>query len=144
AAAEMARVVRPGGTVAAYVWDYAGKMELVRHFWDAAIALNAVVEPLDEGKRFPLCAPELLKQLFVQTGLCKVETRAIDVPLVFRDFDDFWTPFLSGQGPAPGYTMSLDEQQRADLRELLRSRLPIADDGTITLTARAWAVKGQR
>ncbi|HEX5547931.1 MAG TPA: hypothetical protein VFX24_11000, partial [Ktedonobacterales bacterium] len=74
----------------------------------------------------------------------QMETRAIDVPTVFRDFDDYWTPFLSGQGAAPGYAMSLSEPQRATLRESLRSRLPIASDGTIPLIARAWAVKGRR
>lgn len=144
AAAELARVVRPGGIVAVYVWDYADKMELMRYFWDAAIALNPAAKALDEATRFRICAPEPLAQLFTQAGLHQVETRAIDTPTVFRDFDDYWTPFLSGQAPAPGYTMSLDEQQRARLRELLRSRLPTASDGAISLVARAWAVKGRR
>lgn len=144
AAGELVRVTRPGGIVAAYVWDYAGEMQLMRYFWDAAIALNPAAEAQDEGKRFPLCAPEPLAQLFTQAGLTQVETRAIDVPTVFRDFDDYWTPFLSGQGPAPGYAMSLTEKQRTALRELLRGRLPIASDGSISLVARAWAVKGRR
>jgi SAM-dependent methyltransferase len=144
AVAELARVTRPGGVVAAYVWDYVGEMQLMRHFWDAALALNPDDEALDEGKRFPHFAAEGLARLFTQAGLRHVETGAIDVPTVFRDFDDYWTPFLSGQGPAPGYTMSLSEQQRATLRESLRSRLPIASDGSISLIARAWAVKGRR
>jgi SAM-dependent methyltransferase len=144
AASELVRVVRPGGIVAAYVWDYAGEMQLMRYFWDAAVALDSTAEALDEGKRFSLCAPEPLAQLFTGAGLRDVETRAIDVPTVFRDFDDYWTPFLSGQGPAPGYAMSLGEQRRAKLRESLRSRLPVASDGSIPLIARAWAVKGQR
>jgi SAM-dependent methyltransferase len=144
AAAELARVVAPGGIVAAYVWDYAGEMQLIRHFWDAAAALDPTAGALDEGKRFPLCAPEPLARLFAGAGLRQVETRAIDAPTVFRDFDDYWTPFLSGQGPAPGYAMSLGELERAKLRESLRNRLPVADDGTISLIARAWAVKGRR
>lgn len=144
AVAELARVTRPGGVVAVYVWDYAGEMQLMRYFWDAALALNPDDKALDEGKRFPHFAAEGLAQLFAQAGLHQVETRAIDVPTVFRDFDDYWTPFLSGQGSAPGYAMSLSERQRATLRESLRGRLPIADDGTIPLTARAWAVKGRR
>ncbi len=144
AIAELARVVRPGGVVAAYVWDYAGEMQLMRYFWDAALALNPDDEALDEGKRFPHFAAETLGRLFTQAGLHQVETRAIDVPTVFHDFDDYWTPFLSGQGPAPGYVMSLPEQQRAELRESLRSQLPIASDGSIALIARAWAVKGRR
>lgn len=144
AVAELARVTRPGGVVAVYVWDYAGEMQLMRYFWDAALALNPDDEALDEGKRFPHFAAEGLAQMFTQAGLHQAETRAIDVPTVFRDFDDYWTPFLSGQGAAPGYVMSLSEQQRAALRESLRSRLPIASDGSISLIARAWAVKGIR
>jgi SAM-dependent methyltransferase len=144
AVAELARVTRPGGVVAVYVWDYVGEMQLMRYFWDAALALNPDDEAMDEGKRFPHFAAEGLVHLFTQAGLNQMETRAIDVPTVFRDFDDYWTPFLSGQGAAPGYAMSLSEPQRATLRESLRSRLPIADDGSISLIARAWAVKGRR
>ncbi|HEY9351119.1 MAG TPA: hypothetical protein VIP75_10535, partial [Acidothermales bacterium] len=58
-------------------------------------------------------------------------------------FDDYWTPFLGGQGPAPTYTVSLDEERRAAVREALRARLPIEADGTIHLIARAWAVRGR-
>jgi SAM-dependent methyltransferase len=144
AAAELARVVRPGGLVGAYVWDYAGQMQFMRHFWDAVNELRPEAEALDEGKRFTLCAPEPLRQLFTQTGLRQVESTAIDIPTVFRDFDDYWLPFLGGQGPAPRYVASLDEEQREALRERLRSRLPTASDGSIALIARAWAVKGQR
>jgi len=64
------------------------------------------------------------------------------VPTVFRNFDDYWTPFLGGQGPAPGYARSLTPERQVALRETIRGRLARAADGTITLTARAWAVKG--
>jgi SAM-dependent methyltransferase len=143
AAAEMSRVVRPGGTVAAYVWDYADKMELMRYFWDAAIELNPEARKLDEGVRFPLCRPDPLGALFREAGLEQVEVRAIDAPTPFRDFDDYWTPFLGGQAPAPGYCMSLDERGRAALRERIRSKLPLRADGSIHLIARAWAVKAR-
>ena len=143
AAREMARAVRRGGTVAAYVWDYAGNMELMRYFWDAAVGLDRAALELDEGRRFPLCAPGPLAELFTHTRLREVETRAIDVATRFRDFDDYWTPFLGGQGPAPGYAMSLSEERRSALRDRIRSRLPIADDGSIDLVARAWAVRGR-
>ncbi|MGH3712458.1 MAG: hypothetical protein ACRDT4_03210 [Micromonosporaceae bacterium] len=66
----------------------------------------------------------------------------IEVPTVFQDFDDLWQPFLGGQGPAPGYAMSLTEEHRRALRDLLRSRLPSGPGSTIPLTARAWAVRG--
>ena len=144
AVAEMARVTRPGGRVAAYVWDYAGRMELIRRFWDAAAAVDPAAAALDEGRRFGLCRPEPLAALFRDAGLAEVAGRPIEVPTRFRDFDDYWTPFLGGQGPAPGYAMALDEGRRAALREALRARLPVAADGSIPLVARAWAVAGTR
>jgi SAM-dependent methyltransferase len=139
---EMVRVARPGGRVAAYVWDYAGRMELIRRFWDAAAAVDSAAVELDEGRRFGLCQPQPLAGLFQDAGLVEVEVRPIEVPTRFRDFDDYWTPFLGGQGPAPGYLMSLAEAQRAALREELRGRLPVAADGSISLLARAWSVGG--
>ncbi|HET7876468.1 MAG TPA: methyltransferase domain-containing protein [Methylomirabilota bacterium] len=142
AAAEMRRVARPGGVVAAYVWDYAGEMQLMRHFWDAVVALDPAARDLDEGRRFPLCRPAPLAGLFRRAGLARVETRPIDVATVFRDFDDYWTPFLGGQGPAPTYCLSLSEERRAALRDRIHAALPIQEDGSIPLTARAWAVMG--
>lgn len=139
AAAELARVVTPGGLVAAYVWDYAEGMQLLRYFWDAAAALDR-----DEGERFPLCRPEPLTRLWVDAGFERVTVEAIEQPTVFADFDDYWTPFLGGQGPAPAYVASLPEDRRDALRDLLRERLPVAADGSISLTARAWAVRGYR
>ena len=143
ALAEMTRVTAKGGTVAAYVWDYAGRMELMRHFWDAASAIDPAAADLDEGRRFPLCAPEPLAGLFTRAGLGDVQVRAIDVPTRFRDFADYWTPFLGGQGPAPAYAMSLEEERRGALRERIRARLPVGVDGSIDLIARAWAVRGR-
>lgn len=140
---EMVRAVEPGGVVAAYVWDYAGKMELMRYFWDAAVELDRAAFELDEGRRFPLCQPNPLTALFTQAELRDVQVVPIDVPTRFRDFDDYWTPFLGGQAPAPGYAMSLTEERRGALRERIRAKLPIARDGSIDLIARAWAVRGQ-
>lgn len=144
AVTEMVRVVRPGGTVAAYVWDYAGKMELMRYFWDAAVALDPGAKELDEGRRFPICQPRPLTELFVQAELSEVEVRPIDVATDFGDFEDYWSPFLGGQGPAPGYAMSLSDERRAALRERIRSALPVAKDGSIHLIARAWAARGRK
>ncbi len=141
--AEMRRVVRPGGTVGVYVWDYAGQMQLIRAFWDAAAALDPAAAALDEGRRFAMCRPEPLRMLFRDAGLRDVRVRAIDVPTRFADFDDYWQPFLGGQGPAPGYVASLDDDRQAALRERLRARLPAEPDGSIGLNARAWAARGR-
>ncbi|HVJ22584.1 MAG TPA: methyltransferase domain-containing protein [Burkholderiales bacterium] len=142
ALAEMRRVAAPGGCIAAYVWDYAGKMELMRYFWDAAVELDPAAAPLDEGPRFPLCRPAALRELFTGAGL-SAQVTEIDIPTSFAGFDDYWQPFLGGQGPAPAYAMSLDEARRTELRELLRARVPAGKDGAITLIARAWAVRAE-
>ncbi len=142
AVAEMRRAARPGGTVAAYVWDYADEMQMMRHFWNAAVAVDPAARAFDEGPRSPLCRPGPLAALVRGGGLVEVEVRAIDVPTPFRDFDDYWTPFLGGQGSAPSYVMSLSEEHRDVLRERLRASLPMAPDGSIPLMARAWAVRG--
>ncbi|MDB5859545.1 MAG: Methyltransferase [Ramlibacter sp.] len=138
---EAGRVSARGGTYGAYVWDYAGKMELMRHFWDAAVALDPAAAQLDEGRRFPLCRPDALLSAVTATGFGNAETTAIDIATLFESFEDLWEPFLGGQGPAPAYAMSLAEPARNRLRDRLRERLPIEADGTIALVARAWAVR---
>lgn len=142
--AEMARVVRNGGMIALYVWDYAGKMQMMRHFWNAVAALDPAARDLDEGRRFPVCNPDSLKTLFQNRGLFQVQVHPIDISTDFKDFNDYWAPFLGGQGPAPGYAMSLSEEQRARLRQRIYNSLPFALDGSIPLAARAWAVRGTK
>ncbi|MEP7060912.1 MAG: methyltransferase domain-containing protein [Betaproteobacteria bacterium] len=141
--AEMRRTLVPGGTIAAYVWDYAGRMELMRHFWDAAVVLDPSTRELDEGVRFPLCSRDALEVAFRGAKLASIDIVPIDVTTKFRDFDDYWTPFLGGQGPAPAYAMSLDETSRNRLRDRIHEHLPIEADGSIPLIARAWAVRGR-
>lgn len=139
---EMVRVAVPGATVAAYVWDYAEGMQLMRRFFDAAIALDPAAAAEDGGVRFPICAPDRLDEAFVGAGLDAVEVRAIEVPTVFASFDEYWTPFLSGVGAAPAFAMRLDEARRTAIRERLRATLPTEADGSIHLSARAWAARG--
>jgi hypothetical protein len=117
-------------------------MQMMRHFWDAAVAFDGHALSLDEGRRFPVCRPEPLSALFRSAGLDRVQVRSIDVPTIFVDFDDYWRPFLGGQAPAPSYCISLSEPHRAALRERIRQTLPVSADGTIGLIARAWAVRG--
>jgi SAM-dependent methyltransferase len=142
ALAEMARVTRKDGTVAAYVWDYAGKMELIRFFWDAAVELNSDASSLDEGVRFPVCHPEPLARLFASAGLEEIEVKPIDIRTEFAKFDDYWQPFLGGQGPVPAYAMSLSEIARARLRDRIRERISTTANGALSLTARAWVTRG--
>jgi len=83
-----------------------------------------------------------LAQVLAGAGLGRVEVTALDVPTPFASFEDYWLPFLGGQGPAPAYAMALDEVARTRLRDHLRERVPAAADGSIRLTARAWAARG--
>jgi SAM-dependent methyltransferase len=142
ALAAMRERVRPGGTVAAYVWEYAGGVEFLRHFWDEAAALDPSAAALDEARRFGPWQTSTLASLFRGAGLARVETEVIDIPTDFADFDDYWKPFLGGTGPAPSYVASLDQTQCEGLRERLRRRIPSGDDGRIQFRARASAVRG--
>ena len=128
-----------GSTVAVYVWDYADGMQLMRYFFDAMLELRPEDRHHDEGVRFPFCTAEGLEELFREAGFSTVRTRDIVVPTVFSSFDDYWHPFLGGTGVAPAYLRSLDELDQDALREAVRSRLPIEADGSVRLTARAWA-----
>ncbi|WP_439385874.1 class I SAM-dependent methyltransferase [Amycolatopsis lexingtonensis] len=142
AAAEIARVTAPGGLAAAYLWDLAEGMELIRLFWDTAAELDPAIAEEHEGRRFPLCRPEPLGRLWTEAGFASVSVGEIKIPTVFRGFDDYWQPFLGAQGPAPAYLATLPEARRDQIRELLRSRLPTNPDGSIPLSASAWVVRG--
>ena len=96
--AEMVRVSKSGGVVAAYVWDYGDKMEIMRRFWDVATTLDLEASRFDEGRRDPqLCRPEILTGYFEKAGLVDVELDSVDVEARFVDFDDYWSPFTGGQ-----------------------------------------------
>ncbi len=139
---EMVRVVEPGGIVGLYVWDYAGHMQVMRHFFDVATALDPRASDFDDGVKAPICRPGPLADLFSEAGLKDVAVQAIDISTAFENFDDYWSPFLGGTGSAPKYCMSLTEKEREQLSDALRTRLPTGPDGEILLAARAWAAKG--
>ena len=132
------------GCSASYVWDYAGGMQFLSCFWRAAVALDPAAAPLAEEARFGQWNQALLSSLTRDAGYSRVETRAIEIETVFAGFEDFWQPFLGRTGPAPSYVASLAPEQRDALRERLRQDLPLDSDGRIRLTARAWAMRGQR
>jgi SAM-dependent methyltransferase len=142
AVVEMRRVTKPGGVIAAAVWDYSDGMQMLRVFWDEAVALDPSADARDEG-HMPYCRKEQLEELWQQAGMLEVEVEALSIEQNFASFDDYWNPFLLGTGPAGAYVASLDAEQREVLRERIRSRL-VADggDGSIVLEARVWAVRG--
>lgn len=139
ALAEMRRVLRPGGMIAFYVWDYpGGGIGFIDTFWKAAADLDPAAAELDEGARFPFCTPGGLARICRDAGLPDPEVDAIEVAARFEDFEAFWHPFTLGAGPAPGYVQSLPDEGRLRLRDHLAARL--GTDGPLSFPARAWAV----
>jgi SAM-dependent methyltransferase len=142
AIAEMRRITAVNGLVSACVWDYAGRMELLRRFWDAVAAVDPDAAELDEGRRFPICRPDALESLFRGAGLAEVVSDSIEIPTRFATFAELWEPFLGGTGPAPAYVTTLDAPHRDALATRFDRSLPRESDGTIALVARAWVVRG--
>ena len=139
---EMARVAVKGGTIAAYVWDYAGKMELMRYFWDAAVQLNPDAAKMDEGVRFPQCHPQALEELFRDAGLNRSRgERPSTYPRHLRISMTTGSPSSAARGRRRPMPCRSTNQSRARLRDRIRERLPVAADGSISLIARAWAVR---
>ncbi len=140
---EMRRVAVPGGSVAGYVWDFAGEMQVLRRFWDAAIAVDGEAANADQGARFKLCRPEPLRQLFVEAGLLAVETRPIETEARFPDFDTYWNGLTTGDGSTVAYANSISRESRQAIRKRLYQSLPLQEDGSFGLLARAWAIRGR-
>ena len=132
----------PGGTLAAYVWDYAEGMQFLRIFWEVAAELDPRAAELDEGQRFPLCHRDALVDLLECEGLESVDASALEIDTPFPDFDSYWAPFLGGTGSGPTYVSSLSATAREELMLRLRQRLTQEAGTPIHLTARAWSVRG--
>ena len=141
ALSEMKRVLKKNGTIAAYVWDYSGKMEFLRYFWDTACELDVKARDVDEGIRFPICNADKLSKVFKQADLTDIETTFLDVDIVFKDFEDYWNPFLGAQGPAGGYLASINKELQIKIRDTLRGKLPVDSNGSIKLLARSIAIR---
>ena len=140
---QMARVTRPGGIVAACVWDYRDEMTLLRAFWDAA----REVDPergvaADEGVVMRWCSEGGLAELWRAAGLVSVRVGSLIASATYADFDDLWSPLPTGVGPAGTFCKSLEEDDRAALRDAFRARLGVGAS-SFTLTARAWSVVGR-
>ena len=136
---EMIRVTRPGGTVAASVWDYGDGMEMLRAFWDEAVAMDPEIASRDE-RHMPLSTRGALADLWRVQGLCDIKEQPLTIETEFSSFDDYWQPFLCGQGPAGAYVASLTGSARHALQSRLNERF--ATDTGFSLRARAWAVRG--
>jgi len=140
---EMKRVLKTNGSIAAYVWDYKDRIDFLRLFWDTACEVNPDSYKLDEGIRFPICDINNLKDLFQEVGMVDIETSYLNIITVFKEFDDYWNPFLGGQGPAPSYLASLNDDLKEELKANIHKKLSIEPDGSIKLLARAIAVRGK-
>lgn len=134
---EMARVARPGGTVAACVWDLAGDDSPLSVFWQGAHDLDPQA---DDESWFPGAHEGELAQLFEQAGLTQVEDTSLTVAVSHPSFDEWWAPYTLGVGPAGDYVAGLDELARVRLRDRCRQLLP---EEPFTVRAAAWAVRAR-
>jgi SAM-dependent methyltransferase len=134
--AEMGRVTRQGGVVAACVWDHAGRQSPLSPFWDAA----RVLEPeVDDESGLAGAREGHLAELFAAAGLDEIEATTVTATVAHPTFEEWWTPFTFGIGPAGAFVAGLSEDRRTELSELCRARLP---EAPFTITARAWAACG--
>ena len=138
---EMARVTRPGGLIAGCVWDYSGEMQLLRAFWDAAHEVRPEAAAEHDEARMRWSREGELSRLWQDVGLLRIRSTSLRARARYADFADLWSPFPAGVGPAGAFTVALDEEARAALRDALARRLG-AGDQPFELTARAWAVAG--
>jgi len=138
--AEMARVTKPGGTVAAAMWDIpGGGLQLVSHFWRAAREIDPSLAAADEPPRPGVSEGDLVER-FGRAGLQGVTGGTVETSVDYADFDDYWEPFTGSGGPSTGaFYDSLDDAGKATLRDTVRASLP---EGPFTLPARAWLALG--
>jgi SAM-dependent methyltransferase len=141
---EMRRVTRPGGTIAAAVWDFRGGLVYQRLFWDTAAGIDpAAAAVRDRLFSHPLALPEGLIDLWQQAGLAKTERASLTIRMDYPSFNDYWEPLLGGQGPVGTYVGELSPALRAEIEERVRGAyLSGAPDGPRSMTATAWAVRG--
>ena len=137
---EMRVAARPGGVVAAAVWDYAGEMTMLRAFWNAALELDPHAP--DEGRTMRYAEPSELEALWRHSGLREVETAALIVSADYEDFADYWSPFPTGLGPSGAYCASLPPERQTQLKDQVFLELG-EPRGSFRLSARAWFVRGR-
>lgn len=140
-AAEFRRALRPGGVVSACVWDFREGMQMLRAFWDAALALDP--DAPDEARILRFGGEGEIADLWRRAGFVEVEEATLRVSSDYASFDELWAGFLEGIGPAGAYCLSLDEAARAELRDVLFIRLG-SPEGSFTLDAVARSASGRR
>jgi SAM-dependent methyltransferase len=139
---EVRRVTQAKARISAAVWDYGERMVMLRAFWDAAVSTDAMAEKLDE-KHMPLCRAGDLSRLWKQGGLENVHEEPLEIAIKFDSFNDYWEPFLLGQGPAGAYVRTIKGARLQELRSAVKRELSISSEsGSFTLPARVWAVRG--
>jgi SAM-dependent methyltransferase len=140
---EMRRVTRPQGFVSACVWDYDAGMQMLRFFWDEAVALDPALEPRDE-RHMKLSRQGQLGEFWKKAGLINIKEEPLVIDQAYASFDDYWDSFTRGAGPGGAYVVSLSEDRRRQLEARMRKRL-LGDrqDGAFTLKAKAWCVRGE-
>ncbi len=139
---ETRRVVKPGGTIAAAVWDYGDRMRMLRVFWDAVVAIDPAAAKRDE-KNMPLCRSGELSKLWQECGLQAVREQPLEIETRFPSFTDYWDSFRLGQGPAGAYVAALAPDRIQALRTEVKGRLAVSsEDAPFALPARVWAVRG--
>jgi len=143
ALAEMCRVVRPGGTIAAAVWDHAQGMNMLRIFWEVADAVDKDKHLIEEPH--PLLDRDGLSALWEEAALGEIVSAPLDFDMRFLSFADYWEPFGFTQGPAGAYLRSVSARVRDEIERELRSKLLAGKpDSPFTLSARAWAIRGRK
>ena len=142
AIAEMRRVTRPQGTASACVWDYDRGMQMLRFFWDEAVALDPAIEVKDE-RHMKLSHQGQLGDLWRQAGLINIKEEPLTIDQAYSSFNDYWEPFTKGAGPGGAYVVSLSQERREQLEAFRKRLLGDRDDGPFKLTATAWCVRGQ-
>jgi SAM-dependent methyltransferase len=137
--AQMRRVTREGGSIVSCVWDYAEGMTMLRAFWDGVLDVDPAAP--DEGETMRYCSEAELGELWRRAGLRDVETGSLVVEATYDDYDDYWSPFTAGIGPAGAYCAALDGARQEALRQAVFRRLG-EPSGPFTLEARAWYARG--
>lgn len=139
---ELARVTRPGGTVALYDWDLSNEGNMTRHFWQAVgEALPELTEERTK-RRAAKAAPEEMIGFFADARLQNIETRLFSFTARFESVDDYWAPLTGNEQNVGRFCRTLNAAQLSAIRDRLEDTLPVGADGTIAYEGRAWAIKG--